>query len=93
MAEWNPAAIELFQLTLAEQRGIPKHTPLPRSRLPSFRLKLHHFLLPLLTHLTAFVTFSVFLRPRGSRSYFIHETVALSPEIYLKCKTLYILCF
>ena len=33
MAEWNPAAIELFQLTLAEERGIPKHSPLARSLL------------------------------------------------------------
>lgn len=42
MVEWNPAAIELFQLTLAEERGIPKHSLLAHSLL-LFRLKLHHF--------------------------------------------------
>lgn len=57
MAEWNPAAIELFQLTLTEERGIPKHSPV-RSLTPPFRLKLHHFLLPLLTHLSPLLSVS-----------------------------------
>lgn len=35
MAEWNPAVIELFQLTLTEERGIPKHS-LPACSLPLF---------------------------------------------------------
>jgi len=42
MAEWNPAGIELFQLTLTEEEGDSK-TLRARSVTPSFQQKLHHF--------------------------------------------------
>lgn len=76
MVEWNPAAIELFQLTLAEEkrgrkrRGDSKTFP-ARSLAPVLTAAL---LLPLHTHLSVFVSFSIFLLPRGKESFFIHET-------------------
>lgn len=59
MAEWNPAAIELYQLTLAEEGGIPKHS-LAHS---SFSTEITPLLLLPLTRLCAFVSFSIFLIP------------------------------
>lgn len=64
MAEWNPAAIELFQLTLTEERGIPKHSLLAHSLThSSFSTEITPLLLLLLTHLSASVSFSIFLYP------------------------------
>lgn len=73
MAEWNPAAIELFQLTLTEERGIPKHSPV-RSLTPPFPLKLHHFLLPLLAHLSPLLSVSPSLSGCRSSHFFFFNS-------------------
>lgn len=59
IAEWNPAAIELFQLTLAEEKGDSKTFP-ARSLTPPFPTEITPLLLPLLTHPSAFVSLSIF---------------------------------
>lgn len=61
MAKWNPAAIELFQLTLAEERGIPKHCLLARSLL-LFDQNYTTFIAASHSSLAS-VSFSVFLYP------------------------------
>lgn len=62
MAEWNPAAIELFQLTLAEEKGGFQNIPHPLTH-SSFSTEITPLLLLLHTRLSAFVSFSIFLYP------------------------------
>lgn len=73
MAEWNPAAIELFQLTLAEERGIPKHSLLTHSLL-LFEWNYTTFITASHSSLCLCQFFHLSL-PWGSLSFFIHETV------------------
>lgn len=63
MAEWNPAAIELFQLTLTEERGIPKHSPVRSLAHSSFSTEITPlFITASHSSLPAVVSFSIFKR-------------------------------
>lgn len=60
MAEWNPAAIELFQLTLAEEKKGGDSKTLPACPLTSFIQKFQHFYCHF-TLISQPVSFSIFL--------------------------------
>lgn len=106
MAEWNPAAIELFQLTLAEEKGGFQNTPCLLTHF--FYTKIPTLLLPLHTHLSACQFFhlslilnrllSLFFKPVNKtsdkqREDFLYKTALKKQEVIIKSRVLYILIF
>lgn len=91
MAEWNPAVIELFQLTLTEKEekkktGLGGFQNIPSLAHSSFLTGFAALLLPLHSYLSAFVSFSISLYPEVARRLLFMNPLPAFPifKTYLK---------